>query len=145
MNNRKKRCANPACRRVFTYAAGEKINCPWCGDASGRTDGYQWIAWRKGSFRFGVDRIPVLGKGFYKVRLERLVTSKKLAAIKAYRAASAVAPGLRESKMTVEGVAEGRPHTMVDLTADQVLLLMREGQMDLSYRPTGKKRRAERV
>ena len=135
MNNRNKRCANPACRKVFAYTPGEAVRCPWCGDASRRVDGYRLIGRCKGTFRFGVDRIPALGKGRYTVRLERLVTSKKLAAIKACRyALKDIAPTLKECKLVIDGVAEGRPHTMAGLTAEQVLLLMREGQMDLSFR-----------
>lgn len=146
MNYRKKRCANPACRKVFAYVPGETVRCPWCGDASRRTDGYQAIDRYMRTFRFGVSTVPALPKGRYMVRLERLAAPKKLLAIKAYRAAFAgETPGLRESKMVVDGVGEGRPHVMTGLTADQVMNLMREGQMDLSYRLNGRRPRANHV
>ena len=130
-NRRKKRCTNPACRKVFSYGVGEILCCPWCGKGSDRS----WIG-----FRFGVDAVPVLRKGSYIVRLERLVTNRRVKAIKAYRevfrtgGVSQGLPSLKESKEIIDGLAHGRPYTLADVSAEALPVLMAEGHMDLAFR-----------
>ena len=73
VNMRKKRCTNPACRKSFSYVPGGVIHCPWCEEGTQR----DWT-----TFRFGVDALPKLQKGYFTVQLDRpAAMNKKLAAV----------------------------------------------------------------
>ena len=129
-NMRKKRCTNPACRKTFSYVPGGMIHCPWCEAGTQR-------GWA--TFQFGVDALPKLQKGFFTVRLDRpAAMNKKLVAIKALRSAWVMSGagllGLKEAKHIMDGVWSGQPFVLEAQTAGQVLLMMREGHVDLSFR-----------
>ena len=129
-NMRKKRCTNPVCRKTFSYMPGGVIRCPWCEEGTQR-------GWA--TFRFAVDRVPALDKGYYTVRLERpAMGNKKLLAIKALRSAwvmtGAESLGLKEAKLIMDGVWNGQPYVLEAQTVGQVLLMMRVGHLDLSFR-----------
>ena len=130
-NMRKKRCTNPACRKTFSYVPGGVIHCPWCEEGTQR-------GWA--TFQFGVDALPMLHKGYFTVRLDKpAAMNKKLAAIKALRSAwvmTGAGPlGLKEAKHIMDGVWNGQPFVLEAQTAGQALLMMREGNVDLSFRP----------
>ena len=129
-NMRKKRCTNPACRKTFSYVPGGAIHCPWCEEGAQR-------GWA--TFHFGVDALPKLQKGNFTVRLDRpAAMNKKLAAIKALRSTWGMTGtgflSLKEAKHIVDGVWDGQPYKMEGQTAGQVMLMMREGHVDLSFR-----------
>ena len=133
-NMRKKRCTNPACRKTFSYVPGGVIHCPWCEEGTQR-------GWA--TFQFGVDALPMLHKGYFTVRLDKpAAMNKKLLAIKALRSAwvmTGAGPlGLKEAKHIMDGIWNGKPFVLEAQTAGQVLLMMREGYVDLSFRYEGR-------